>query len=53
MAMETKNVISQFIYYNGQFWQRQDGQNMSGFIISFNIFVEFDNFEVRDAAQEK
>ena len=26
---------------------------MSGFIISFNIFGEFDNFEDWDAAQEK
>ena len=50
MAMQTKNVISQFIYYKGQLLQWQD---MSDFIISFNIFGEFDNFEDWDAAQEK
>ena len=53
MATETKNIISQFIYYKGQLVQPQDGQNMSDFIISFNIFGEFDNFEDWDAAQEK
>ena len=53
MATETKNAISQFIYYNGQLLQLQDRQNMSDFIISFNIFGEFDNFEDWDAAQEK
>ena len=44
MAMET-NVISLFIYYNGQLLQRQDRQNMSDFIISFNTFGGFDNFD--------
>ena len=29
MATETKNVISLFIYYNGQLLQPQDGQNMT------------------------
>ena len=53
MATETNNTISQFIYYNGQLLQRQDRQNTSYFIMYFNIFGEFDNFEDWDAAQEK
>ena len=48
MATETKNVISQFIYYNGQLLQPQ---NMSDFIIYFNIFGESDNVE--DCMQHK
>ena len=53
MATETKNIISQFIYYKGQLLKPQDGQNMSDFIIYINIFGEFDNFKDWDAAQEK
>ena len=49
MATETKNVTSQFIYYNGQLLQRQDTSDF----ISFNIFGEFDHLEDWDAAQEK
>ena len=45
MATDTYNVISLYIYYNGQLLQRQDRQNMSDFIIYLNIFGEFDNFE--------
>ena len=52
METETKNVTSQFIYYNGQLLPPQDGKNMSGFIY-FNRFGEFDNFEDWDAAQRQ
>ena len=33
-------VISQFIYHNGK-----TDKNKSDFIISFNLFGEYDNFE--------
>ena len=44
MAMETNNVISLYIYYR-QLLQRKDRQNMSDFVIYFNISGEFDNVE--------
>ena len=53
MATETNNIISLYIYYNGQLLQRQDRQNMSDFIISFNIFGEFDNFEDWETETER
>ena len=45
MATETKNVISLYFYYNGK-------TNKTWVILSFifNIFGEFDNFEVRFAS---
>ena len=39
--------------YNRQLLQPQDGPNMDDFIVSFNVFGEFDHFEDWDAAQEK
>ena len=49
---DLKNVISPFIYYNGQLVQRQDRRNTRDFIVSLNIFGEFDHFEDWAAAQE-
>jgi len=42
------NVISLFIYHNGK-----TEKNLSDFIISFNLFGEFDNFADSDAAEEE
>ena len=43
-------IISLYIYYNGQLLQRQHDR-VSDFIIYFNIFGEVDNVEDCDAAQ--
>ena len=42
------STLFQFIYHNGK-----TDKNMSDFIISFNLFGEYDNCEVWDAAEEK
>ena len=39
------NVISLYIFYNGLLLQLQDKVKVSNFIIYFNVFGEFDNFE--------
>ena len=51
MATETKNFISLYYIILYELLQWQDRQNMSDFIIYFNIFDDFDNFEDWDAAQ--
>lgn len=51
VATETQRYFT--VYSSTARHQQQDRKNMSDFIISFNLFGEFDNFEDWDAAEEK